>query len=68
MNVVRHTIYLKHLVLVLLKNTCNVFMQRFFPGSLNAGSPEFHGKNELNVQLRKGVCHGLSIYLQNVPA
>jgi len=66
MNVVRHTIYLKHLVLVLLKNACNVFMQRFFPGSLNGGSPEFHGKNELNVQLRKGVCHGL-IYLRTVP-
>ena len=42
-------------------------MQGFLPGSMNGGSPVFHGKNELNVQLRKGVRHGLSIYLQNVP-
>jgi hypothetical protein len=55
MNVIRPAINLKHLMLVILEDACNVLMQTFFPGCMNQSLPEFYSKYELNMNLYVGI-------------
>jgi hypothetical protein len=57
MNVIRPAINLKHLMLVILEDACNVLMQTFFPGCMNQSLPEFYSKYELNMNLCGGIGH-----------
>jgi len=57
MYMIRHTVYLKHLMPISLKNTGNVLMQSFFPYAINKSCPEFHREDKLDMQLSVTICH-----------
>lgn len=61
---IRHTIYGKHFMLVILYDSGNVLMESFFPLRLNECLPVLDSYYYLDMDLCIGICHGwIILYL-----
>jgi hypothetical protein len=66
MDMVGHAVYLKHFVLIFLKDAGNKLMQSFFPFRVDKGGPVFYGEYKLDVDLGVAIRHGFRYKLLKI--
>ena len=65
-DMVGHAVYLQHLMLIILKNACDILMQSFFPLIFNKSGPVLYCKNKLNMNLGITIRHKSKIQLKAI--
>ena len=66
MCVIGYAVDLQHLLPLIGDNASDVLVHLFFESRLNQALPALHGKDDLEVNLRVGICHRCDSYLWSV--